>query len=105
MTPAELTNQAQLAFEQALPDDATPYEIGQAFVKVGEHLAACLAEEADDFRPNTPSEQQRAALAQAYRYITQPKRFGGGEATYSTADYNRLTTTIRVALGMEKVPS
>jgi hypothetical protein len=47
MTAEELTNQAQMAFEQALPDDATPYDVGQAFVKVGEHLAACLAEEAD----------------------------------------------------------
>ena len=44
MTADELTTQAQMAFEQALPDDASPYEVGKAWVAVGEHLAACLAE-------------------------------------------------------------
>lgn len=38
------------------------------------------------------------ALAAAYKFITQPQRIGGGEATYSTHDYDRVATTLRAAM-------
>lgn len=48
LTAEDLAHQAQYAFEEACPDDASPYEIGKAWQKVGEHLAAVLAEAADE---------------------------------------------------------
>ena len=44
VSPGELADWAQAAFEGALPDDATPYDVGKAFGSVGEHLHAVLAE-------------------------------------------------------------
>ncbi|HKT54514.1 MAG TPA: hypothetical protein VJP88_08675 [Caulobacteraceae bacterium] len=44
LNPADLADQAQYAFETACPDGASPYDIGKAWQKVGEHLAAVLAE-------------------------------------------------------------
>lgn len=44
LTAEYLADHAQAAFEDACPDDASPYEIGKAWRKVGEHLAAVIAE-------------------------------------------------------------
>jgi len=55
-----------------------------------------------DVSASAPDGGLREALGQAYRFITQPRRMTQTEATYSTADYNHLTTAIRVALGMEE---
>src|SRR5574343_326631 len=44
----ELADWAQAAFEGALPDDATPYDVGRAFASVGEHLHAVLAERLEE---------------------------------------------------------
>lgn len=48
LTADEWAAQAQAAFEQALPDDPSPYEEGKAWSKVGEHLAAVLAEQLEE---------------------------------------------------------
>ena len=47
MTAQELAEHAQFAFENDLPDDFTPYDCAMAWRRVGEHLAAVLAERAD----------------------------------------------------------
>lgn len=48
MTAQELAEHAQFAFENDLPDDFTPYDCAMAWRRVGEHLAAVLAERAED---------------------------------------------------------
>ena len=45
-TAEQLAQHAQAAFEDACPEDASPYEVGKAWQKVGEHLAAVIAEAA-----------------------------------------------------------
>jgi hypothetical protein len=46
MTAQELADHAADAFDDALPDDALPHEVGRAWKAVGERLAAILAERA-----------------------------------------------------------
>ncbi len=48
MTAQELADHAADAFDDALPDDALPHEVGRAWKAVGERLAAILAERAEE---------------------------------------------------------
>ena len=48
MTAQELADHAADAFDNALPDDALPHEVGRAWKAVGERLAAILAERAEE---------------------------------------------------------
>ncbi len=48
MTAQELADHAADAFDDALPDDALPHEVGRAWKAVGERLAAILAERAKE---------------------------------------------------------
>ncbi len=47
MTAQELADHAADAFDDALPDDALPHEVGRAWKAVGERLAAILTERAE----------------------------------------------------------
>ena len=48
MTAQDLADHAADAFDNALPDDALPHEVGRAWKAVGERLAAILAERAEE---------------------------------------------------------
>ena len=48
LTAEYLADHAQNAFDDACPEDASQYEVGKAWRKVGEHLAAVIAEAAED---------------------------------------------------------
>lgn len=48
MTAQDLADHAADAFDNALPDDALPHEVGRAWKAVGERLAAILAERAKE---------------------------------------------------------
>jgi len=48
MTAQDLADHAADAFDNALPDDALPHDIGRAWKAVGERLAAILAERAEE---------------------------------------------------------
>lgn len=56
--------------------------------------------EDENFNPFHPDPM--GALLEAYTWIAQPIRSGGGEKVYSSDRFNDLTTMLRRALGREQ---
>ena len=98
ITAEYLAQHAQAAFEDACPEDASPYEIGKAWQKVGEHLAAVIAENQAEARSVEPTLNEIRAAIEPY------VRLAGGwvySDAFTDSD-DEMVTAVGIRLGAHR---